>query len=301
MSASTQFDIPEVLEYYNVGSNIQVMEGDNNSEKCYIFFSSHGIYYPNTLETFRQRIIFEDRYEWKKNIPGEFARLIFVRDIQKQWYICGINGEISTVRELEAYLKKLTDKKKVICVGSSAGGFAATLFGCLLNASYVFSFSGQFSLSYILEDPSLQHTNQTLYRYGQRSGYSEFYDVRNLLRESHSTRILYCYPSGSADDFSQAKIVKGFENVYAIGLISNTHGIPFPVECLGYLLNMDERRLLKIYSRFNHQEIRPALFALAAMGIAGFSKLFLKRKILGNALKLKMRIRFNFLTAKREF
>ena len=52
---------------------LKVYEKDNylmydtgvDSNTCYIFFSSNGLYYPETAEVFQKEIVEKDRYEWK--------------------------------------------------------------------------------------------------------------------------------------------------------------------------------------------------------------------------------------------
>ena len=54
---------------------------DNN--ECVIYFSSNGIWFPNTEEIFRREIIQNDRYEWIHRPYRMGRKNIFVRDICK--------------------------------------------------------------------------------------------------------------------------------------------------------------------------------------------------------------------------
>jgi hypothetical protein len=287
----TQFDIPSVLDHYNTDENIEIIHGDRNSNKCYIFFSSHGIYYPNTEDEFREKIIIENRYEWKKNIPKNYALLIFVRDIQKQWYIHGINKRIYTIPKLEEYLRTLTEGKQIICVGSSAGGFAAVLMGCLLQASHVLCFSGQFSLSNMLDGPEMQHINQLLYHYVNHPDYNQFYDITTWLRKHSSVPIFYFYPSMSEQDVLQYKIVKNLSNISSIGIISDAHGIPFRLECLDYLINMKREDLFNLFRNFKGNEIDSEYFAFKVLGITNFLRITAKEKYWRFSIKIKSRLK----------
>ena len=83
-----------VLKAYQ-DDNYQCVETGEKSDLCYIFFSSNGLYYPNTKMIFEEQIFLKDRYEWKwvvKNskIPQIASRIIYVRDIYKCWYSRGI-------------------------------------------------------------------------------------------------------------------------------------------------------------------------------------------------------------------
>jgi hypothetical protein len=77
------------------------------------------------------------------------GKLIFVRDIFKSWYVCGISDRYSSIDDMIDFLKEETKGYKVITVGNSAGGYMAVLAGVLLGAERVFNFSGQYSLRII--------------------------------------------------------------------------------------------------------------------------------------------------------
>ena len=116
---------------------------------CVVYFSSHNIYYPNTEEVFRKKIIEKDAYEWYSTRIEAGHKHIFIRDIQKQWYIQGINKRINSPEKLLDFLKKECEGYRIITVGSSAGGYAAVLYGSQLGAEKVFSFNGQYHGPYL--------------------------------------------------------------------------------------------------------------------------------------------------------
>lgn len=68
---------------------------DNNCADmiCAVYFSSNDIYYPNTEEIFRKRIVEKDFFEWY-HTRVRARKHIFVRDVFKQWYLEGINADI---------------------------------------------------------------------------------------------------------------------------------------------------------------------------------------------------------------
>lgn len=62
------------------------------------------------------------------------------------WYQKGISPEIDSVDKLREYLEqkiKINKYKKVCFLGNSMGGYAAILFGTLLNIDTVYAFSPQ--------------------------------------------------------------------------------------------------------------------------------------------------------------
>ena len=68
----------------------------------------------------------------------------FYLDKHSGWYHQGIDGISSNVDETLAYLRKeIAPYKRVVFLGSSAGGYAAILFGSLLHVDIVIAFKPQ--------------------------------------------------------------------------------------------------------------------------------------------------------------
>lgn len=60
------------------------------------------------------------------------------------FYHCGINGKTKDIKESAEYIKNIVNKyDETIFIGSSMGGYAAILFGCLSGATKVLSFKPQ--------------------------------------------------------------------------------------------------------------------------------------------------------------
>lgn len=71
----------------------------------------------------------------------------FLIDKEQCWYHSGISGITSNISETVEYLKKRVSKyKNVYFIGNSAGGYAAILFGSLLNVTKVLAFQPQTDL-----------------------------------------------------------------------------------------------------------------------------------------------------------
>ncbi len=82
----------EIVQHtYNNNDNYRIEVGDPTSPYACIYCSSHGIYFPNTEAEFEKRIVAQDRYDWLKNKVRNVQKHIFIRDVQKQWYLNGIN------------------------------------------------------------------------------------------------------------------------------------------------------------------------------------------------------------------
>lgn len=69
----------EFLEQYNT-PNYRIIDNDCvGGGYCYIYFSGNGIYDPDTLEVFRNKIILNDRYEWLR-WKSKSSREIFIKN-----------------------------------------------------------------------------------------------------------------------------------------------------------------------------------------------------------------------------
>ena len=74
------------------------------------------------------------------------AARVFVRDLDQAWYQCGIRGVARDIAGGAAWLGDLLSEHRIertVCVGCSAGGFAAIAFGCLVGAERVHAFGAQ--------------------------------------------------------------------------------------------------------------------------------------------------------------
>jgi hypothetical protein len=86
------------------------------------------------------------------NIFGNYnGKKIFVRDYNQGWYHKGLSGLSTNIDETTTLLKAEIQKskaEKVIFIGNSSGGYAALLFGFLLEPDRVYCFSSQTFLSW---------------------------------------------------------------------------------------------------------------------------------------------------------
>lgn len=255
-----QTDSEIVNRQRSVDSNyvIEINPLSPNKDLCVIYFSSHGIYYPNTEDSFRRSIINKNYYEWRNNPPISAYKQIFIRDLYKQWYLLGINSQISSPFKLLEFLKEETEGYRIITIGSSAGGYAAILYGSLLKAK-VYAFNSQFEVNSLLKS-SNEFTNPILFRYKEDPTLHPFYDIVSIIGQSP---IYYFYSTESQWDSEQKAHVGVHPNVHAIGLKSSHHGIPFPRVALKYLFNMSDKSLCSFKDKTYH----PVYFSIKVAGI----------------------------------
>lgn len=264
----TQFDLDKMIEVYTKYPNYKILNLDNNYNKCVIYFSSNGLYYPNTEHVFEREIIEKNRFEWEKNILKSAKKVIFIRDVTKQWYLTGINSTIDTIAKLFDFLKQETQGLEVVCVGSSAGAYAATLFGSLLKAQCVFNFSGQFCLNHILEDPIARQKNFTLVKYENDINYRKYYSIIDIIK-SNDVPICYFYPARCEIDISQKDLVKDINNIYRFPFKSAIHGKTCYLINFVDLFDLELDQIKKLCLKNKGNEISPVNFSI---NISGFQK-----------------------------
>jgi hypothetical protein len=256
-----QTDSEIVQKVYNENPNYLIEYSDNvpTQEYCAVYFCSHNIYYPNTENIFRKRIVEKNYYEWYGTRIQKSYKHIFVRDIFKQWYFAGINAEINSPEKLLDFLRQETKGYKVITLGSSAGGYAAVLYGYLLNADQVMAFNPQFEVRSLLKS-STEKFDPLLFRL-KNEPVSIYYDIHDLINENID--IYYFYSNKSTWDLEQYNRVKDLTKIHKISFSTAHHGIPFLKICLPKVLNFEKNDLTRL-SKKSHNSI---FFSFRIVGI----------------------------------
>ena len=114
---------------------------NNKSEILFIVFNSNNY----NLNKYEFESYLNNFFNNKK--PPSF---LYLRDVYLQWYYKGIKGFSKnyeeTLEKINIYKKKY-NFNKIVCMGSSSGGYASLYFGCKLNATNIICFSPQIELS----------------------------------------------------------------------------------------------------------------------------------------------------------
>lgn len=209
------------------GNNYLIKDNkQNNVEKiAVLYFSSSGIYFPNTEEMFSKAFVENDKYEFlDSKLKIKADKEIYIRDIAKQFYITGISQMCPDMDSLFQLLKKETEGFKVITVGSSAGGYAATLIGYLLNAELIYCFSEYFNLEIV-------DTETWFYveKYKNNRSRNKYYKLGNYIK-TNKTKLVYFYPTRLSDDVKQAEYLMKYknDNMAIVGMTSGLHGVCVP-------------------------------------------------------------------------
>jgi len=247
MAEIFQIDSKIVTETYNNKLNYEIFYNPKNANKSVaIYFSSNGIYFPNEEKEFREKILNQNRYEWKKNKISSCHKHIFIRDINKQWYLNGINKNINDVEKITEFLKKeIEGYNYIITVGVSSGGFASMLFGMKLNANKIFSFNGQFDLEYILKTSDCESKNPILFRNKNNHEYKKYYNLEKYIKNFIGD-IFYFSSLNSDRDKQQIMIAKKYNNIIKILFNDNAHSLPFYPFLIRYILNLSGTEIKKL-------------------------------------------------------
>lgn len=250
---------------------IEYSDTSNNTKDkfCVIYFSSNNIYYPNTKEEFQKSIVKKNKYEWYGSRIEKGAKHIFIRDIQKQWYLQGINNELNTIDKIISFLRSETEGYKIIMLGSSAGGYAAVLIGSILNADKILTFNGQFQLLDLLETSS-EAVDPIVFRRQNDSDYNKYYSLKKYMKNPNS--IFYFLSNKSSWDlFNKGHIEEMGVNI--ISYKTDNHGIPFVKSALPYVLQSSKEEL----SKLSGKSFDPVLFSIKYGGIVPTGRILFKK------------------------
>lgn len=277
-----QTDSEIVNKVYQEQNNYLIeFDEEGNKEWCAVYFCSNDIYYPNTEEIFRKRIVEKNFFEWYHSRITKASKHIFIRDIFKQWYLAGINKNINTPEKLIEFLKKETEGYKVVTIGSSAGGYAAILYGSFINTQYILAFNPQFEIQSLLKR-STEAINPLLFRIKDQR--KQYFDITKFT--SKGVKIFYFYSNASPWDIEQKNhINKDIPNLYTITFRTKHHGIPFLKVALNNIINLNTESIINL-SKEVHSPIK---FTIRTVGlfktISGLYKQI--RTIIKRQLKLK--------------
>lgn len=256
------FQYPQIVQDYWKNEPNYLIEYDeccDSKDYCAIYFCSNDIWFPHTEEIFRKRIVEKNFFEWYHCRIEKAYKHIFVRDIFKQWYLTGINGQINSPQKMLEFLKKETDGFKVITIGSSAGGYASALFGLKLKAEKSICFNGQFCLKRLVNESSLTISPLlfSIFKKNNREAVNILNDIDT------DSPIYYIYSDRSRYDVQQHEYTKGVQNVKCIEFSSSKHGIPFLKVALPKFINLEVGQLDELTRKVQH----PLLFTIKFVGI----------------------------------
>ena len=210
-----------------------------------VYFSSLALYEP-TFESFRDRVVECDYYEFSRLRLARATRHVFVRDVMGLWYAKGVSVRINTLEALAKRIGEMTvGSDEVVCIGVSAGGYAAMVVGHLIGATAVYAFSPQFKPLRALE---------LFRRFCPKSGRNDVWFDQICGLEIEADKLLRtssvpCYvqiPELSEIDIPELESARELPSVHLQVVRSMRHGIRYGAGLCGALFNAphDLRRQL---------------------------------------------------------
>ena len=156
----------------------------NNSDRLIVSFGG-------CLQHFREKQTFEFYNFLNKHFPSH-DKYFFI-DKYFKWYNYGIDGISSNIYQTVKYLKSIiSDYKEVLFVGTSAGGYAAILFGSILDVNTVLAFIPQTIIEGDDLDPSYKNLSQII---NKKTKYIVYGD-ESISDETNLHHIKHCYNIG---------------------------------------------------------------------------------------------------------
>jgi len=228
-------DDNDILAACYKNKNYKIIHGFVQNNRCLLVVSSNGVYVNNTYEDLYDSIVCADRYEWQKTAEELlfwYEKIIFIRDVRKQFYVTGINANISSIDNLIDWLSKETIGYKIVIAGSSAGGYLALAICNALSCEYVVTFGAQINL-YIHNNVLTEY--YYLSKYKDNIKYSKWYDLSDMLSEN-KVSILFFYSDKCEMDVNQLQCVKDNQKIIPIPINSSVHAQPLNRKALVVLL-----------------------------------------------------------------
>jgi hypothetical protein len=140
-------------------------------------------------------------FEWVNFFKDRPVKVVCIKDTHKAYYMGALYGEDgSTISKgvdshVELFRSIIEESKcdNVVMTGSSLGGYAAALYGVLLNADYTLPYSSQ---TFIKNHPKYgrnerPHLAKWAYRYASEEDQERYFDLTELDYDNFTGKIHY--------------------------------------------------------------------------------------------------------------
>lgn len=268
-----------VKKIYSEKDNYEIVKTNGRKGRVLIFFTGHGLYYPNTYDSFYKSVVVDNKFEWKKlasnpRVASLAEEIIFVRDVYKVWCINGINATLNSQNKLAEFLKEIVGKREVVTIGSSAGGYMAILFGCYLKAVTIYAFSPQVNLHEYHKD----HIIDCYDEYISNSYILNNMDLKPLI-ESYSGDLLYWYPAKCEEDIRQQASVSTCSNIAFFALDQTEHGATLWGESIIRTLELKTEKIKQLSMKHYGEIVTPMEYCSETSGFVKALGIFIVKKI----------------------
>lgn len=159
-------------------------------------------------------------------------------------------------------IRKESEGLKLICIGSSSGGYLAVLLGCLLNADHVLCFSAQMELN----NQWAIERNRLLQNYAKNLERSCYYDLKPYV-EKCSVPIYYIVPINCESDRHHYNHISSCQNIRSFCFKSKHHGVVVSKCNLPKLIDSSKEELEDLHNKYSDKEISIFNFSIQLIGI----------------------------------
>jgi len=171
-------------------------------------------------------------FEFFNSISDLNCDKIFCRDFQQAWYQKGVDSELDSLNKVIEYLNDSISKnqyEKICFIGNSMGGYAAILFGTILNVDRVISFAPQSYINWwnrlLYGDTRWKTQISKIYKFDEKR--REYFDLKSHLKrkKGYKTDINIFYSPNHKHDKMHAERLKNNLNVKLFAINEGGHGV----------------------------------------------------------------------------
>jgi hypothetical protein len=170
---------------------------------------------------------------------------IYLRDLSQTWYHSGLPGISNSIDETTSFLKRTihaSEVKNVVVMGNSMGGYAAILFGILIQADIIHAFSPPTSIA---DEKYIRHKKKALRV--KKNFPNKYFDLKNLIKSNNYYGSIHIYYDAKDKiDSKHAMHLKRSKNIELHSFVGGGHGLIRELKDSGQLRKI-------ITSSFNNQ------------------------------------------------
>ena len=177
-------------------------------------------------------------------LAGLEVKKLYLRDLNKAWFLRGLRGTTANVEETTAFLRAeaaSVSARRVIFTGYSFGGFAALLYGALFGADEVHAISPQTFISFWNRVRCQDHRWQRYVWKLHLGKTRRFHDLRPLPSVSTQTQFHVYFARDSRLDACHAAHVHGLPGVMIHEYATGAHRLVTALRDNGELRAIFER------------------------------------------------------------
>jgi hypothetical protein len=152
--------------------------------------------------------------EFMRTLSHENNRVLFIKDFHQAWHLKGLRGISSNLEGTLEFLHQLVEPYQPDCraIGTSAGGFAAILFGVRMGVRNVVAFAPQTHLTEAVIN-RFRKASQSSVSSREILSCGNLLDLRNILTGNQQTRIEIHYGASNREDSRAAEWLQGYPGI----------------------------------------------------------------------------------------